>query len=394
MAGPRPKLSAFVVSFNRPELLGTCLRGIRFADEVIVVDKSSSEETRRIAGNLADRVITVPWSPTVEETRAFAAAQCSHEWILFLDDDECLDPAAVRFLQAELEAPQADAYAFPLRHYILGVHDERAYYWPEHHVRCFRRGAVAFGETVHAGLQICSGRVLRIGTETGVCIHHLSHQDASQWIEKANRYTSRPDRARVAHSSQDLTAFAHERIDHWIAQTRDVAPGEYPSVVALLRAVYDMIDRVKTWEEETGLDGAARFRAVCAALDATRDNPAALRCAVESDAAPMAPADDPVGALRDHLRTLRAQYDTAMRERDQVVAAAQAERTEALWVRQEAELVRVEAEAARASAEAVAQTATVRTERVTAALHAIESSTFWRATAWPRSVVGHLQRRR
>ena len=45
--------------------------------------------------------------------------------------------------------PRADAYAFPLCHYILGRHDPRAYYWPEHHIRLFRKGAVRFGVTVH-----------------------------------------------------------------------------------------------------------------------------------------------------------------------------------------------------------------------------------------------------
>jgi hypothetical protein len=123
----REKVSAFVVSFNRAAIIGTCLRALRFADEVIVVDKSSTDETPAIAARHADRVITVPWSPTADETRAFALAQCAHEWIVFVDDDECLSPEAVQFIQAELAAPRADIYSLPLRHYILGTHDERAY---------------------------------------------------------------------------------------------------------------------------------------------------------------------------------------------------------------------------------------------------------------------------
>src|SRR5690348_2274486 len=88
-------------------------------------------------------------------------------------------------------------FAFPLRHYILGLHDERAYYWPEHHVRLFRRGAVTFSRTVHAGLVRHSERGATVAPEEGVCIHHLSHPDVSGWIEKANRYTSRPERAGI-----------------------------------------------------------------------------------------------------------------------------------------------------------------------------------------------------
>src|SRR5690242_14367506 len=106
----REKLSAVVVSYNRALLTGTCLRAVGFADEVIVVDKSSTDGTAEIAAKHADRVITVPWSPTVEETRAFAVAQCTHDWIICLDDDECLSPDAIRFIRTELEAPRAEVY--------------------------------------------------------------------------------------------------------------------------------------------------------------------------------------------------------------------------------------------------------------------------------------------
>ena len=251
------------------------MRALRFADEVIVVDKLSTDDTPAIAALHADRVITVRWSPTADETRAFALAQCTHDWIVFVDDDECFSPQAMQFIQAELAAPTAEAYAFPLRHYILGVHDERAYYWPEHHIRFFHRGAVEFSATVHACVVPRSDRVLHVAADTGVCIHHLSHQDVAQWIDKTNRYTSCIDRARVEHAGCDLIGFAHARIDHWISRTRDSTPDGYPAAVALLRAVYDLIDRLKVWQEERGLDGAALFSQVCADLDAAYGGAAA-----------------------------------------------------------------------------------------------------------------------
>jgi glycosyltransferase involved in cell wall biosynthesis len=71
-------LSAVVISCNRAAVIGTCLRALGFADEVIVVDKSSTDATPEIAARHADRVVTVAWTPTVEDTRAFAVAQCSN----------------------------------------------------------------------------------------------------------------------------------------------------------------------------------------------------------------------------------------------------------------------------------------------------------------------------
>ncbi len=259
-----PKISAFVVAYNRARILGTCLRALSFVDEVIVVDKSSTDDTRTVAERYATRVETVPWSPTVEDTREHALSLCTHDWILFLDDDECLTPACGPYFREQVALDAADVFEIPLRHYILGVHDEAAYYWPEHHVRLFRRGAVEFGRTVHGGVHVRSDRRQRIAPDSGVFIHHLSHPDVSSWVERTNRYTSRTDRARVADDGPDLAAFAHARLDHWL---RGATEG-YPAAVALLRATYDIVDRVKTWEERRGLDGHAHFAKVCAELDA------------------------------------------------------------------------------------------------------------------------------
>jgi len=349
----RQKVSAFVVSFNRAASIGTCLRALRFADEVIVVDKSSTDATPAIAALHADRVITVPWSPTADETRAFALAQCAHDWIVFVDDDECLSPEAVQFIQAELAAPRADIYLLARREYILGTHDERAYYWPEHHIRFFRRGTVEFSATVHACVVPRSERVLHVAADTGACIHHLSHQDVAQWIEKTNRYTSCIDRARVAHAGADLIGFAHARIDHWIGRTRDATPDGYPAAAALLRATYDLIDRLKVWEEERGLDGAALFRQVCAALDAAHGGTLPARTGGRGTATPPVEAAPGTEAtLRASLRDLRAQHEVQTNDLARELADARA------------------------------------------ALRAIENSTFWRATAWPRRVAGRLRAQR
>ncbi|HET8995532.1 MAG TPA: glycosyltransferase [Acetobacteraceae bacterium] len=382
------KLSAFVVSYNRAAIIGTCLRGLRFADELIVVDKSSTDATPRIAAGIADRVITVPWSPTVEDTRAFAAAQCSHEWILFLDDDECLSPEAAEFVRRERGLPQADAYAFPLRHYILGEHDERAYYWPEHHVRWFRRGALSFGRTVHAGMTLHTDRVMQVAPDRGVCIHHLSHQDTAQWIDKANRYTSRPDRVRSAHAGEDLFAFAGERLRHWSDRTRDAAPGGYPAAVALLRTLYDLIDRLKVWEEEHGLDGAARFQAVCAMLDAGY-----AAVPVRTDAVIQAAVPD-AGALPDAAEALRQSLQAARAEHDRIAVQLSTARDAAERQARDA-VARADAAESRAAAlQAMHQAALLRAEQAECALRMMRQSTFWRATSWPRAAVERLRSRR
>jgi glycosyltransferase involved in cell wall biosynthesis len=266
-----PRVSGFVVTYNRASLVETCLRSIRFVDELIVIDKSSTDGTRAIAERYADQMITVPWSPTVEETREGALALCRHDWVVHLDDDEMLSPAAIAFLSRRRSRDAAEAYYLPKKRYILGQSDPAAYYWPEHHPQFFRKGAVSFGRTEHGGARVRTELVERIAPETGICIHHLSHLDTSQWIETANRDTSRADRVRCTPEAADLIDFAHARIEHWAERTGSTDRGDYAAAVALLRAVYDVIDRVKSWEKAEGLDRTALFAAKCAELGRAYD---------------------------------------------------------------------------------------------------------------------------
>lgn len=398
------RLSAVVISYNRAAVIGTCLRALGFADEVIVVDKSSTDATPQIAAGHADRVISVPWTPIVEDTRAFAVDQCTGDWILCLDDDECLGPDAAAVIRAELAAPRADIYCLPKRHYILGIHDEAAYYWPEHHPLLFRRGAIAFTGTVHAGMQLRSDRILELPPESGAVIHHLSHRDVAEWIDKCNRYTSRPGRQRPAHDGHGLVAFAHARIEHWQSRSSGTEPGGYPAAVAVLRAVYDIVDRLKTWEEERGLDGAAAFTRLCHELDAAYAAASATSAragvsTADTPPPPVAPDDAARAALAARVTELRTRCDAM---------GAQASRWEAEAVRMTAmladtaerhrialEALSREAEAAQcraAAAEQQARTALMQGVSLRAQLAAIEASTCWRATAGIRRIAERMKR--
>lgn len=410
----RDKLSAVVISYNRAAVIGTCLRALGFADEVIVVDKSSTDATPQIATRHADRVISVPWTPTVEDTRAFAVDQCTGDWILCLDDDECLGPDAAAVILAELSAPHAEIYYLPLRHYILGVHDEAAYYWPEHHPRLFRRGAIAFTGTVHGGMQLRSDKMLHLLPESGAVIHHLSHRDVAEWIDKCNRYTSRADRQRPEHDGNGLAAFAHARIAHWQSRSRNTDPSGYPAAVAMLRAAYDIVDRLKTWEEERGLDGTEAFARICCELDAAYASQpgAAPRAGALSHGSPPQPMPQEHVAravLLSRVAELRTRCDVlhgeaACREAEASRLNAELAATADRYRRAEQALVEQrgrsdalarEAHAARHRAEEAdraAAAARIEAASLRARLAAIESSRSWRATSGIRRIGERVKR--
>ncbi|SEF31318.1 glycosyltransferase [Variovorax sp. NFACC27] len=267
--GERQKISGVVISYNRADVIEATLRSLWFVDELIVVDKSSTDGTAELASKIADRVIIEPWRPLGEDSRQSAVNVCTHDWIACMDDDECFSIEAGQYIQKELEAPTAGIYIFPLRHYILGTHDEEAYYWPDRKPRMFRRDAVSFRSTVHNEWNYRVEDCTFPSAEDGICIHHLSHKDAATWIEKTNKYTSQNDRHRMFEDDADLIAFAHRQIDQHFAQSKTQDRTGYAAAVSVLRSLYDIVDRVKGWEEDHGIDGAKAFREFATHLEST-----------------------------------------------------------------------------------------------------------------------------
>jgi glycosyltransferase involved in cell wall biosynthesis len=260
-------LSGVIITYNRIDVVETCLNAARIVcDELIVVDKSSTDGTAESGARIADRLITVPWSPAVEETRAYAMGYASGEWILRVEDDECLNAPALIFIAEQLKNPVAQVYNLPIRHYILGRHDPEALYCLEGRPCLFKKGTMRWSARVHGGVEVLAPQHIVLDRPGGPAIEHFSHRDTSSWIEKANRYTSCPDRC-LFQTHDDVTPVRMMEIMKKFMRKVPLNDNGYKTAVASLRAVYGIIDAVKHWEEVNGIDGAKAFREACDRLN-------------------------------------------------------------------------------------------------------------------------------
>ncbi len=106
-------LSVFVTTFNNARTLDACLTSVAFADEIVVLDSFSSDDTVAMAENHGARVFQhrfMGYGPQ----KQMALEKTTHEWVLLLDADEMLSPQ----LQEELRdllarGPRADGYLIP-----------------------------------------------------------------------------------------------------------------------------------------------------------------------------------------------------------------------------------------------------------------------------------------
>jgi len=164
-----PPISATIITHNEAANIRRAIRSLDCADEILVVDSGSTDETVKIAGELGARIIVHPWEGFAAQ-KNFAVREASHEWILSLDADEELnDEARAALRDWKQSAPQAAAYQFARRAQYLGRWILHSGWYPDWKIRLFHRSQAQWqGDYVHESV-VAKGNV---ETMNGEILHY------------------------------------------------------------------------------------------------------------------------------------------------------------------------------------------------------------------------------
>ena len=93
-------VTACVMTYNSSRTLEACLASLRdVADEILVVDSDSTDDTVDIASRYADRILNRHWPGTYSDQRNFCLSNVRTDWTLALDSDEFIDENLARRLR-------------------------------------------------------------------------------------------------------------------------------------------------------------------------------------------------------------------------------------------------------------------------------------------------------
>lgn len=181
-----PKLSVTVITSNEAADIGAALESVSFADEIVVVDSHSTDETTAIARRHTDRVVVRDW-PGYADQKNYAASVASHDWILSLDADERVTPALAGEIRTTVAAePAAAAFRIPRVTWHLGRWIRTTDWYPDYQVRLYdRRRARWTGRYVHESVAVEGG----LGQLRGE-LQHYAYRDISDHLETIDRYTT------------------------------------------------------------------------------------------------------------------------------------------------------------------------------------------------------------
>ncbi len=149
-------VSGFVITYNEQDNIRDCLETVKWVDELVVVDSFSDDATVDIARQYTQRVISHEFEGYTLQTR-YAFAQCTGDWVLWLDTDERLTPEARAELQEALAeaGQQCDGFAFPRKTYFLDRWITHTGWYPQRRLRFFRRSAArVVGPAAHPRVEV------------------------------------------------------------------------------------------------------------------------------------------------------------------------------------------------------------------------------------------------
>lgn len=181
----RIALSAVIITYNAAAQLDTCLSSLKFADEIVVLDSGSTDDTQAIATAHGARFVHQDWLGYGAQKQA-AVEQAAHDWVLCIDADEWLSDELASSIASVLIAPACQAYEFPRCNRFMGRWLRHGEGYPDYSLRLFnRRHARWSDDTIHEKV-VPDSTVERLHGD----LMHDSAASLEDYLAKQNRYTS------------------------------------------------------------------------------------------------------------------------------------------------------------------------------------------------------------
>ena len=182
------RISAVLITKDEARNVERCLASLApVADEIVVVDGFSSDDTVARCERLGARVVQHRWLGFGPQ-KNLANGLARHEWILSIDADEALDPFLQRAIAEAKAAGLRGAYEMARLNWYFGRFVRHGLEYPDRKVRLFRRTEASWNDSlVHEGLVLAEGLTV---TRLDGHLLHYTYARVDEHVAKANRYTT------------------------------------------------------------------------------------------------------------------------------------------------------------------------------------------------------------
>lgn len=248
------KISVVINTYNEQNTIERAINSVKWADEILVCDMHSDDDTALIAKKLGAKVIFHKHLKFVEPARNFAISKAAYDWVLIIDPDEEIPDSLGNKLKEIANSNSVTTYVeIPRKNLIFNKWVKASMWWPDYNIRFFKKGNVVWSNQIHRPPKTV-GQGLQLPAEERWAIIHYHYVTLNQFLNRLNRYTdvqseelikngykfSWPDLIRKPLSEFLSRYFANRGFDD----------GLHGLVLSLLQAFSFLIVYVKVWESD------------------------------------------------------------------------------------------------------------------------------------------------
>lgn len=178
-------LSVIIITHNESDWIENCIRSIvPIADEIVVVDDGSTDDTLSICKKLGAKIFHHPWEGFSNQ-KNFAITKTTGDWIFFIDADERLSNEAVAEIKTIISKKEIKVCAIPRQNIFLGQKMYHGGWWPDYVTRlALKDDIIGWEGDLHESLKTkTESRRLKNP------LYHLSHRGITWMLTSSIAYT-------------------------------------------------------------------------------------------------------------------------------------------------------------------------------------------------------------
>lgn len=241
------KISVVIITGNEEKNIRDCLNSVTWADEIIVVDSESSDNTVNIAKEFTNKIFIHKWEGYTSQ-KTYALKLANNEWVLSLDADERVSPElADEILKLDLTNKSFEAYKIHRDNYFIGKLITNCGWGTDYQLRLFKKSTTKLSaRLVHEGF-IVDGNISVLKNS----IIHYSYQNLKNGFNKINEYSTLE--ANEKYKSKKINSFKIifypflGFIQHYFVR-KGFLDGKHGLMISLMHAMTKLQVQMKIWE--------------------------------------------------------------------------------------------------------------------------------------------------
>lgn len=182
---PALTLSVIIITKNEASHIGDCLQSVVWANEIIVLDSGSNDDTVKLCRTVTDKVYETDWQGFgIQKQRALDKA--TGDWVLSIDADEVVTPELKTEIMQAIQTTDINGFEIPRLSTYCGRAMRHGGWYPDYVLRLFRREFGYFTDAVVHERIVVEGKIHRLHSP----FLHDAFVDFEEVLHKVNHYSS------------------------------------------------------------------------------------------------------------------------------------------------------------------------------------------------------------